>query len=239
MAAPSKAMAKTTEASGPEPSEQEIVRRIYTAVMEQRLAPNTKLSEPILCQSFGVGRMRVRRALLLLSDQGIVELHANRGAFVACPDAGEAADVFEARRMIEPELVARLADTIRPEDLEALRGHIASEDDARQRGARIDLIRLTGEFHVRMARLAGNAVLERVVTELVTRSSLITGIFGDSEKSSCPDDEHARILGALERNDPELARDLVRRHLDHIQAGLDLNAERESVPDLVQILRNG
>ena len=69
----------------PEPDENFIVERIYKAVMEQRLAPNTKLSEARLCEIFGVGRMRVRRALLLLSSQGIIELQSNRGAYVACP----------------------------------------------------------------------------------------------------------------------------------------------------------
>ena len=72
------------------PDENFIVERIYKAVMEQRLAPNTKLSEARLCETFGVGRMRVRRALLLLSSQGIIELQSNRGAYVACPDKSEA-----------------------------------------------------------------------------------------------------------------------------------------------------
>ena len=61
--------------------------------MEQRLAPNTKLSEASLCETFNVGRMHVRRALLLLSSQGIIDLHSNRGAYVACPDKSEAQDI--------------------------------------------------------------------------------------------------------------------------------------------------
>ena len=59
-----------------EPDENMIVERIYKAVMEQRLAPNTKLSEASLCETFNVGRMHVRRALLLLSSQGIIDLHS-------------------------------------------------------------------------------------------------------------------------------------------------------------------
>ena len=82
------------------PEEKVIVDRIFSAVMEQRLAPRTKLAEATLCRTFGVGRMRVRRALLLLGSQGIVELHSNRGAYVACPSPEEAREVFEARRII-------------------------------------------------------------------------------------------------------------------------------------------
>ena len=65
--------------------EDEIVRRIHDAVIEQRLPPGTKLSEAALCEAFGVGRARVRRSLVVLAGREIVELHANRGAFVARP----------------------------------------------------------------------------------------------------------------------------------------------------------
>ena len=65
--------------------ESEIVERIFEAVMEQRLPPGTKLSESALCDAFGVGRMRIRRTLLLLASREVVELHANRGAFIAYP----------------------------------------------------------------------------------------------------------------------------------------------------------
>ena len=66
-----------------EVDESDIVERIFDAVIEQRLPPGTKLSESALCDAFGVGRMRIRRSLLLLASREVVELHANRGAFVA------------------------------------------------------------------------------------------------------------------------------------------------------------
>ena len=46
-----------------------IVEYICNAVMEHRLAPSTKLNELRLCDTFGVGRMRVKRTLLPLSKQ--------------------------------------------------------------------------------------------------------------------------------------------------------------------------
>ncbi|MFT5342374.1 MAG: DNA-binding GntR family transcriptional regulator [Paracoccaceae bacterium] len=112
-----------------DPDEQVIVDRIYSAVMEQRLAPKTKLSESQLCESFGVGRMRVRRALLLLASQGIVDLQANRGAFIACPNAKEANDVFEARKLIEPGLISKVASDIGKDDL----AHLKERQDRAER----------------------------------------------------------------------------------------------------------
>ena len=120
-----------------DPDEQMIVDRIYSAVMEQRLAPRTKLSEAALCESFGVGRMRVRRSLLLLASQGIVDLHSNRGAYVACPSAKEADEVFEARQMIEPGLVRSMAEGVSQDVLRGLRraARAVEVSGARRRGA--------------------------------------------------------------------------------------------------------
>lgn len=222
-----------------EPTENLIVERIYKAVMEQRLAPNTKLSEARLCETFGVGRMRVRRALLLLSSQGIIDLQSNRGAYVACPDKTEATDVFAARLLIEPPLVRQLAQGTREIDLTLLTEHIALEDEARKQNERTEIIRLSGEFHTKLAQATGNNFILRMMRELVTRTSLIVGLFGSSEKTSCPDNEHSKILNAIQLGDPEQAETLVKVHLNHIQSGLDMNTGQRPQDDLTSILGAG
>lgn len=219
-----------------ETDETMIVERIYKAVMEQRLAPNTKLSESRLCETFGVGRMHVRRALLLLSSQGIVDLQSNRGAYVACPDKAEANDVFAARMLIEPPLVRQLAREPNEVSLALLSNHIALEDAARKDNARTEVIRLSGEFHTKLATATGNKFITKMMRELVTRTSLIVGLFGSSESSSCPDDEHSNILKAIQARDPDQAEKLLLSHLNHIQNGLDMDVRQSPQDDLAAIL---
>lgn len=204
--------------------------------MEQRLAPKAKLSEARLCETFGVGRMRVRRALLLLSSQGIIELQSNRGAYVACPDTSEANEVFAARMLIEPPLVRQLATNSGDIDLTILTEHIALEDAARKSKERTEIIRLSGEFHTKLAQATGNKFIFRMLRELVTRTSLIVGLFGSSENASCPDDEHGNILKAIQSQNPELAEKLLISHLTHIHNGLDMDARHEPQHDLAAIL---
>ncbi|WP_435139897.1 GntR family transcriptional regulator [Pseudopelagicola sp. nBUS_19] len=213
-----------------------IVERIYKAVMEQRLAPNTKLSEARLCETFGVGRMRVRRALLLLSSQGIIELQSNRGAYVACPDKTEANDVFAARMLIEPPLVRQLAQSSSDINLSVLTDHIRLEDAAREKNERTEIIRLSGEFHTKLAEATSNKFIFRMMRELVTRTSLIVGLFGSSENASCPDDEHSKILQAIQSKNAELAEQLLISHLNHIQGGLEMETHQEPQDDLATIL---
>lgn len=218
--------------------EHKIVDRIYNAVMQQTLAPMTKLSESTICESFGVGRMKARRALLLLASQGIVELRSNRGAFVASPTQKDADEVFEARIHIEPSLIAQVSERIDTAALKILTDHINKEKAARQAENRQEIIRLSGEFHVLIATVSGNGFLIRTLRELVTRTSLIVAMFGSGKSSCCREDEHEKILEAIQSRDAKLAASLARTHLDHIRMDLDFTQAHKTAPDLVTLLRD-
>ena len=179
--------------------------------------------------------MPVRRALLLLASQGIVDLHSNRGAFVSSPSRKEVRDVFDARLALEPSIVRQVAEHAEPSELGALERHIRQEQQAKDGRNRREAIRLSGEFHVKLAAATGNAVLIRMLRELVTRTSLIIGLFGTSDVSSCEECEHGCILDALRKRDGNAADTLIRTHLAHIEANLDLGAGGASEPNLTRI----
>ncbi len=214
--------------------ESDIVERIFDAVIEQRLPPGTKLSESALCDAFGVGRMRIRRSLLLLASREVVELHANRGAFVASPTPEQAREVFEARLALEPNIARLAVHRASEEDISALTRHLEMEYVAHKERRRHDAIRLSGQFHTLMAQVAGNAILIRTMKELVTRTSLIIGLFG-SGVSNCRDDDHAAIVGAFHTRDAEKAAWMMTLHLRHIQNHLELGAKTTDSVDLMAL----
>ena len=203
-------------------SESEIIERIYAAVMEQRLPPGTKLSEAALSESFGASRMRIRRVLLVLASREIVQLHSNRGAYISKPSASEARSIFEARRTIEPVIIRNAVERITDAELDMLERHMAEEHEAHRQRNRRDAIRLSGEFHVRIAKLADNPVLERYVKELVMRTSLIIGLYGAPGISNCSDHEHRELLDAIRSGDGERAANMMMHHLKHIEDELEL-----------------
>jgi DNA-binding GntR family transcriptional regulator len=217
--------------------EEEIVERIFEAIIDQRLPPGTKLSEAALCEAFGVGRMRIRQSLLLLASRDVVKLQPNRGAFVASPSADEAREVFEARLMIEPNVARLAAERATDGDLIKLEQHLLLEHEAHHGNRRRDAIRLSGQFHVLLAELADNSVTLRMVKELVTRTSLIIGIFGSPGVSNCRDEDHDEIFAAFRTRDTEAAARLMSEHLRRIQEHLELNGPAEGASDLVAIFR--
>ena len=221
-----------------EVDESDIVERIFDAVIEQRLPPGTKLSESALCEAFGVGRMRIRRSLLLLASREVVELHANRGAFVASPTPEQAIEVFEARLALEPNITRLAVQRATEDDIAALTRHLEMEYIAHKERRRHDAIRLSGQFHTLMAQVAGNTVLIRTMKELVTRTSLIIGIFGSPGVSNCRDEDHDEIFGTFRNRDPEAASRVMVAHLKHIQDHLELSGPLEAASDLVAIFRS-
>ena len=212
--------------------EEKIVTQIFEAVIDQRLPHGTKLSESNLCDVFGVSRMRIRRALLLLASREVVEIYSNRGAYIASPSAKQARDVFEARLAIEPNIAKFAVQRATAKDIKKLKKHLKLEENAYKNGHRRDAIRYSGAFHVMLAEIANNGVLLRTIKELVTRSSLIIGIFGSTGIASCQDDDHSKILNAFETNNQDLAAELMSSHLKHIQTDVNLDAKPGSPIDL-------
>jgi DNA-binding GntR family transcriptional regulator len=215
--------------------EAHIVERIYEAVIDQRLAPGAKLSEASLCTAFGVGRMRIRRCLLILASREVVELQPNRGAYVAQPSAQQAREIFEARLAIEPSLARLAAERVKRSDVKTLQALLRKEAQAHEAGNRREAIRLSGQFHVALAQVADNAVMLRIVKDLVTRSSLIIGMYGDPGFTNCRDDDHMAIVEALLTKDGTQAEQLMKAHLSHITEHLDLARQLVAQADLVSL----
>ena len=215
--------------------EAQIVERIYEAVIDQRLAPGAKLSEASLCTAFGVGRMRIRRCLLILASREVVDLQPNRGAYVAQPSAQQAREIFEARLAIEPSLARLAAERVKRADVKTLQALLQKEAQAHMAGNRREAIRLSGQFHVALAQVADNAVMLRIVKDLVTRSSLIIGMYGDPGFTNCRDDDHMAIVDALRVKDGAQAEQLMKAHLSHITEHLELDRQLVAPADLVSL----
>ena len=197
------------------------------AIVDRRLAPGTKLNEAEVGTLFEVSRTVVRAALQALAFEGLVKTERNRGAFVANPSPEEARQVFDSRRVVEPGLARAAAARATPVDIAAFRVRLNDESrllSERGPSARRAEIHASGDFHLLLAKVAGNAILERFMEELVARSSLVIALYGRSGASSCGHDEHANIVSALEAGDGDTAAQLLLTHIDHIEADLDLRA---------------
>jgi DNA-binding GntR family transcriptional regulator len=211
--------------SNPEDRALAIREALRNAIIDRRLTPGTKLSEAEVGALFDVSRTVARAALQMLTFEGLVKTERNRGAFVSNPSPEEATQIFASRRLIEPGVIAGAIERITPADIASFRQQL--EEEARymnERGpaARRAEIKASGDFHLLLASVAGNAILQKFMDELVARSSLVIALYGRSGVSSCGHSEHSEILDALEKGDADRATALMIHHIDHVEADLDL-----------------
>lgn len=213
-----------------------IYDRILQAVLEHRLPPGTKLVEDRLAELFETSRAQVRDVLARLADESVVTTIPNRGAFIASPTADETREVFEARRLIEPALVRRFIARRDTKAVERLRALVEEEEKARARQDRPTMVRLAGEFHIRLAEYAGNRMLARSMRALATLTCLAIFLYDAPHATACREDEHELLLNAIARRRADRAAELMLEHLNHIEASLDLKAPRDEAVDLAEAL---
>ncbi len=206
--------------------ETRIYNTVFESVMTQRLTPGTKLPEASLCALFGVRRATVRKVLQTLAHDHIVELRPNRGAIVAQPTPEETHNVFEARRALESAIVRLATQHATADDLASLRAQLKEEHAAMHRFTQPAWARLASAFHLRLAGLARNPVLQRYLVELVSRCSLIVALYEAPGQASCEHEEHARIVDMIAAGDAEGAIREMDAHLLALQQSITLQQER-------------
>ena len=202
---------------------QRIADAITAAIVERRLMPGTKLAEQPIADIFKVSRTIVRQALMQLSRDRLITLEPARGAFVAQPSVEEARQVFAVRQMLETSMVRQLAAVITPAQVAELRAHLRAEREAVNRTDVPGRTRLLADFHVILARLLGNEVLAQLLTDLLSRSSLISLMYQSSHSAEHSQDEHVEIVEALARGDADTAVRLMEAHIGHVERNLRLH----------------
>jgi len=123
----------------------------------------------------------------------------------------------------QDEQVRLLVEAATPEHIDALRAHVAAEQSALKQGDVADRSELLGDFHVRMAQLIGNDVLAEVLRDLLARCAIATLVYQSSSAAHDSAAEHAALVECFATGNVAQAVRLMREHLDHVEAGLNLD----------------
>ena len=206
--------------------DQRLYNEVLDAILDRRLNPGAKLKEDELADIFSVSRTIVRRALLRLSHDRIVHIEPNRGATIIRPNVQKAREILQVRRLIEGALIQQATKAATPESLETLRLCVEDERDQVRRQHTGAGLRLTGDFHIRLAIMAQNETLLSYLKELVPQTSLIIAIYQTPHHNLCSHQEHFDIIEVMSSGDERQAQDIMDEHLQHIEDKLDLDEGR-------------
>lgn len=217
-------------------SDKEIYQEIFDAILSFRLRPGTRLTEENLSQIFKVGRTTIRSALLRLSQDHIIEIQPNKGAFIASPTVKQAKDILDARKMIEVAIVKDVIKYATASDFDLLRRIVKAEQDNIDLEHLVEGIQLGGDFHLMLAKISKNATLERMMTTLIPQTSLVIVLYEQPDAPKCSHFEHFELIDIMQKGQIEKACQLMYSHVEGIEARLKLEA-KELTCDLVDIFK--
>lgn len=162
------------------PIELRIYYKILRLIITGQLAAGAKIIEETTCDVFGVSRTIVRKILLILNQEGLVDLPQNRGAFVHTPSLVEAEESVEVAELITKLIVRSLCvdrNALREEDVIRIEKHILYQEAMEETGNLPILRVLTGEFFVLLSLIYNNEIIFRSLTSDVAKLYLIGAHF--------------------------------------------------------------
>lgn len=200
---------------------------IRDGIIGGRFAPGALLSENELAAALEISRQPVREALLLVAQEGLVEVRPQSGTYVTRIDPARVREAQFIREAIE---LASLdaCDVPTRDDERMLRDIIRRQRRARERDA---FYPLDEEFHRALLGLAGHANAWAAVSAAKGHLDRARYV-GMSATRDVQDyvDDHERVVDALAAGDREAAIAALREHLRFVFT--DLEAVRERHPEL-------
>ena len=203
-----------------------VVNGILSRIIADKLGVGDRLpSEEELGEEFGVSRLCVREALRGLKFLGVLETGTRGGTrirgvdfpllnrvlgFQIAVSGLSYREVLDARVALELGALEHIAAQLEPEqlpDFEALMSDTRGMDDAARDCA----------FHRKLLGLGGNPVLNSFSQLLEIFFACAPGLSAptaDAAKHAEVEREHREIIEALRQRNPDLARGLLRRHLE-------------------------
>lgn len=206
-------------------------------IFEGTYEPGAWLKEAELSRKLEISRSPIREALHSLSNEGLITMVPNRGAFIPSPSLKEILDLCEVRVALEA-LAARLsAQRAHPAELDRLLAPLEAMRRTIDEGyipkilypQDVDL-----EFHRGICELTGNPKLCEEVSEIYGQLRLIRlHVAFRPGRIERIYEEHVAIYKALKRGDPAEAESAMERHLQNALKNLleVLTGESASVSD--------
>lgn len=199
---------------------------IKTRILTLEYRPGENLSDIDFVTKLKVSRTPVREALIKLASEGLVKLHANRGAWVSEITLADIRQFFEAldvaQRMVTRLAAERMGSDAHP----ALAEYARRFDQAAARGNVCAMDEANFHFHSIIAENCGNALVADHYIRLLNFGRRISHLAltyerstkeTESEKLADIGEEHQKMLKYIMAGNMDLAEDVAREHTLHFR----------------------
>ena len=192
--------------------EKDLHELILDAIDAGEYPPGARLLETDLAATFGVSRTPVREALRRLESQGVVAHEPRKGAVVASLDYNQLGELYAVREVMEG-LAARLAARhASPAEIKILRDMI-NRDKVETEPRK--LAQNNKRFHRQLHLASHNRYLSQTLDPVRRSLALLSGTtFSHPTRPGQSNEEHEKIVDALEARDEDAADQAARAHIN-------------------------
>lgn len=185
----------------------QVYQYLKTALIKGELRTGEIYSEQQMADQLNVSRTPVREAVIRLTNEGMLEVHANRGWTVRPVSKKDLREIVAARIAVEGYslrwLISGAADTDRQRTVKLLhavqeKGRAHLVDDSNH----YDFMKIDTRFHTLLTAATKNSYLIRIHEQM--RTKLEQAIFTSlhhRRRHAAAWEEHAAILAEIERRD--------------------------------------
>jgi len=213
------------------------IDQIRNLIFKGTLKPGDKLpSEQSLSQQLGVSRPSLREALRALESEGLIEVRAGTGAYVAenalMMSSLNAAikrlaqreplvlQLLQVRGALEILVVSLAAVHIQPEAVVEIESILQRQAELVHHPLTLDdldkLTQLDIDFHMAMCKACQNDLLSEIVSSLLLSFKDDNRTIYTIEKRISLVEEHRSILAAVASHDPEQAENCMKKHINRV-----------------------
>jgi len=205
-------------------------KNIRQDIVRGKLLPGAPLHEIELSKMLDISRGSVREALRLLQQEGLVEVIAYRGAFVARLTPEKVKEIYTLRALLEPYAV-RLAvecGAYTNDDLAEVKALVKKLGELEQAGDYAEMVETDMKFHEVISRGCAHELLLDVLGNLqsLTWMFMINTMLYHSDMVS-EEISHQDVLDGILSGEPDTAERVVRQHIT--EAGTSLLKRMEEI----------
>jgi DNA-binding GntR family transcriptional regulator len=177
-----------------------------------QMKPGERLNELDLAEQFGVSRTPIREALTRLASEGLL-IESSRGYVRKPLEIQEMTDLYEARMAVERECLRLAFERASPDELQEISDYLKSSMDVPASASTETLVELDEGFHLRIAAMAKNTELKRMLISLNERLRFVRWIDMENVGRDSTQQEHLKIVEALVARDVDRAQDILNSHI--------------------------
>jgi len=189
---------------------------LHDGIVSGALAPGERLRIEELATALGMSHLPIREAIRRLESTGLVEYLAHRGGRVAELSLDDLRELYEARLLLEPNIIARAAQQLSSDDAKVARAWLEKQKAAEKQGDLAAIWNAHTEFHFTLYRASGSSWLIRLVTPLWESSQryrMTMAPLNSERRRREAEREHEEMLSACELRDSESAARVLHNHL--------------------------